>query len=203
MNLSIISIENCLNASGWVFMFRNMKNVGIHLIFFSWLVIDSMNGFLSYLGIDFAVSIFFKILFLLYMLKFLVLDKGQFFFLYYIILLLILSLMTVLFNNELLNLGTLIKSVKIVGVIIVIQYVMACSSRLDVKQVKLIVSIALLVVLCNVILGHMGYGVPQYSRAGGDVGTRGFFISGNELNFTFIMLAFVFLKLQFLLLLLL
>ena len=179
-------------------MHKNIKNEVLNLMFLSWLVIDSINGFLLHLGFNVAISIFCKILFLLYMLKSLVLHKGQVFFLFFLVLLLILSLMTVLLSNDLLDVSAFIKSIKVVGVIIVIQYVMTYSSRLDIKQVKIIASIALLVVLFNIILGHMGYGIPQYAGEEGGIGTRGFFVSGNELNFTFIMLAFVFLKVMYL-----
>lgn len=179
-------------------MHKNIKNEVLNLMFLSWLVIDSINGFLSQLGFNISISIFCKILFLLYMLKSLIFDKGQVFFLVYLVLLLILSLTTVLLSNDLLDVSTFTKSIKVVGVIIVIQYVMTYSSRLDIKQVKIISSIALLVVLFNIILGHMGYGMSQYSSEEGGSGTRGFFISGNELNFTFIMLAFVFLKIVYL-----
>ena len=142
-------------------------------MFLSWLVIDSINGFLLHLGFNVAISIFCKILFLLYMLKSLVLHKGQVFFLFFLVLLLILSLMTVLLSNDLLDVSAFIKSIKVVGVIIVIQYVMTYSSRLDIKQVKIIASIALLVVLFNIILGHMGYGIPQYAGEEGALGLGG------------------------------
>lgn len=157
----------------------NFINASILFLLLFYLVIDTITGYCLNIGINFSLSIAYKMLILILMFFETSIINVNFLLIYLpIIIFFIFSYMFYLFNGYTNNIFGLFQDyIKIFSCIFFYNYF----NTLDKKYyyyIEKIIYINFLVFMSNIIVGILGFGFPTYDYG---LGIKGFFYAGNEI----------------------
>lgn len=168
-------------------MYKNQKILDyiIYVFCLLYLGIDTISGFLAVRGIP-NVGQPYKIILVLLMIFSMLPRKNNtlliFSLLFYLSILILLY-----FNNSFINVKeSFLVYFKILSVIFFYIYF---SGNIHTKRIISIIYVNYIVLIVNILAGLFGFARSTYQFEGRNIGSRGFFIAGNEVAYTFLCLA--------------